>query len=146
MSVEIARRTRACWVRIKRYLRDLYDQPEVALYLKKRTAKAKAVEALLYECSMWTLRQEHYAEFCTLHHRVFLCIMAAQCKRPDHQMTSYNGALEITRCESIETTWRTRRLSWTGALFRMSGGRLPKQIVFGNLEGAARRRRGEKEK
>ena len=28
----------------------------------------------------------------------------------------------------------------------MSGGRLPKRIVFGNLEGAARRRRGGKEK
>ena len=28
----------------------------------------------------------------------------------------------------------------------MSGGRLPKRIVFGNLEGAVRRRRGGKEK
>ena len=28
----------------------------------------------------------------------------------------------------------------------MSGGRLPKRIVFGNLEGAVRRGRGEKEK
>ena len=28
----------------------------------------------------------------------------------------------------------------------MSGGRLPKQIVFGNLEGAVRRGRGGKEK
>ena len=28
MSVEIARRTRACWMRIRRYLRELYDQPK----------------------------------------------------------------------------------------------------------------------
>ena len=34
MSVEIARRTRACWMRIRRYLRELYDQPKVALSLK----------------------------------------------------------------------------------------------------------------
>ena len=62
-------------------------------------------------------------------------------------MTSYNhGALEITRCESIETTLRPRRLLWVGALIRMSGGRLPKRIVFGNLEGAVRRGRGGKEK
>ena len=33
-----------------------------------------------------------------------------------------------------------------GALLRMSGGRLPKRIVFGNLEGAVRRGRGGKEK
>ena len=47
MSVEIARRTRACWMRIRRYLRELYDQPKVALSLKIRMAKAEAIEALL---------------------------------------------------------------------------------------------------
>ena len=36
MSVEIARRTRACWMRIRRYLRELYDQPKVSLSLKTR--------------------------------------------------------------------------------------------------------------
>ena len=61
-------------------------------------------------------------------------------------MTSYNRALEITRCESIETTLCTRRLLWAGALLRMSGGRLPKRIMFGNLEGAVRRGQGGKEK
>ena len=51
MSVEIARRTRACWMRIRRYLRELYDQPKVALSLKTRIVKAEAIEALLYGCS-----------------------------------------------------------------------------------------------
>ena len=41
---------------------------------------------------------------------------------------------------------RTRRLLWAGTLIRTSGGRLPKRIVFGNLEGAERRGRGGKEK
>ena len=52
------------------------------------------------------------------------------------------------RCERIETTLRTIniRLLWAGALIRMSGGRLPKRIVFGNLEGAVQRGRGGKEK
>ena len=35
---------------------------------------------------------------------------------------------------------------WAGTLLRMSGGRLPKRIMFGNLEGAVRRGRGGKEK
>ena len=51
MSVEIARRTRACWTRIRRYSRELYGQPKVALSLKTRMVKAEAIEALLYECS-----------------------------------------------------------------------------------------------
>ena len=61
-------------------------------------------------------------------------------------MTSYNCALDITRCESNETTLRTRKLLWARALIQMSGGRLPKLIVFGNLEGAVRRGWGGKEK
>ena len=147
MSVEIARRTRACWMRIRWYLRELYDQPKVALSVKIRMVKAEASEALLYGCSTtWTLRQEHYAKLHTVHHRVLLRIIGAQRKRPDHRMTSYSLALEITGCESIETTLRTRRLLWAGTLLRMSGGRLPKRTVFGNLRCAVRRERGGKEK
>ena len=146
MSVEIARRTRACWTRIRRYLRELYDQPKVALFLKTRMVKAEAVEALLYGFSTWTFCQEHYAKLCTVQHRVLLRVIGAQRKKPDHRMPSYNRALEITGCESIETTLRTRRLLWAETLLRMSGGRLPKRIVFGNLDGAVRRGRGGKEK
>ena len=146
MSVEIARRTRACWMCIRRYLRKIYDQTKVALSLKTQIVKAKAIEALLYGCSTWTLRQEHYAKLRTVHHRVLLRIIGAQRKRPDHRMTSYNRAFEITRCESIETTLRTRRLLWAGALLRMGGGRLPKRSVFENLEGVVGRGRGGKEK
>ena len=51
MSVEIARRTSACWARIRRYSQELYGQPKVALSLKTRMVKAEAIEALLYGCS-----------------------------------------------------------------------------------------------
>ena len=48
MPVEIARRTRACWMRIRRYSRNLYGQPKAALSLKTRMVKAELIEALLY--------------------------------------------------------------------------------------------------
>ena len=146
MSVEIVRRTRACWMRIRRYLRELYDQPKVALSLKTRMVKAEAIEALLFGCSTWNLRQEHYAKLRTVRHRVLIRIIGVQRKRPDHRMTSYNRALEITRCDSIETTLRTRIFLRAGTLIRISGGRLPKRVMFGKLEGAVRRGRGGKEK
>ena len=147
MSFEIARRTRACWMRIRRYLRELlYDQPKVALSLKTRMVKAEAIDTLLYGCSAWILRQEHYSILRTVYHGILLHIIETQRKRPDHRMTSYNRALEITWCESIETMLRTSRLLWAGALIRMSGGWLPKRIMFGNLEDAVRRGWGEKEK
>ena len=115
MSVEIARRTRACWMRIRWYLRELYDQPKVALSLKTRMVKAEAIEALLHGCSMWTLRQEHFAKLRTVYHRVLLVIIGVQRKRPDHRMTSYNRALEKPgvralrrRCERKDICGRGR--------------------------------------
>ena len=55
ISVEIARRTRACWMRNSRYLRELYDQPKVAVSLKTRMVKAETIEAPLYGCCTWTV-------------------------------------------------------------------------------------------
>ena len=104
MSIEIARRTRACWMRIRRYLRELYDQPKVALSLKTRMIKAKATEALLDGCSTWTLRQGHYAKLRAVHHRVLLRIIGALRIRPDHRITSYNRALGLS--------FGRRRIRW----------------------------------
>ena len=116
------------------YLRELYDQLKVALSLKTRLVKTEAIEALPYRCSTWTLRQKHFSKLRTVHHRVLLRIIEARRQRPDHhRMTLYNRALEITGCESIETTLRTTKRLLAETLIRMRGGRLPKRIVFGNL-------------
>ena len=98
MSVETTRRTRACWTRIRRYSRELYGQPKVSLSIKTRMVKAEAIEALLYECSTWTLRHEYYAKLRTVHHRVLLRIIGAQRKRPDHRVMEI---LSITSQRSV---------------------------------------------
>ena len=127
---------------IRQYLSELYNLPKVVFSLKVRMIKVETVvNALIYGCSStWTLAQEQLPKLRTVHHRVLLCIIGAQCKRPEHLMISYSRALETAGCESIETTLRTRRR------IRMSGGWLPKRIMSGKLEGAVRRGRSGKEK
>ena len=145
MSVEIARQTRACWMRIRGYLRERYNQPKIALILKIRIIKSEATEALF---SMDVVR-EPFARNTTLNSAPYTtgsCFVSSGHSAPNHRMTSYNRALEIPGCESIETTLRTRGPLLEGTLIRISGGRLPKRIVFGNLEGAVRRGRSGKEK
>ena len=41
MPVEIAKRTRACWMRIRRYLCELYDQPKVELSLNTQMVRPR---------------------------------------------------------------------------------------------------------
>ena len=57
ISVEIARRTRACWMRIRWYLRELYDQPKVALSLKIRGNRGPSVWMQYVDPPPGTLRQ-----------------------------------------------------------------------------------------
>ena len=92
-SVEIGRRTRACWMRIiRRYRREIEDQPEVAVSLKTRMVKkVEVIDALLYgRSTTWILRQEHYDKLRTVHDRVLPRIIGTQRKRRDNRMTSYN--------------------------------------------------------
>ena len=97
------------------------------------------VEALLYGCVTWTPLKCHYAKLRTTHHRMLLRILGAWCKSPDKRILSYKDALQRTKCESIETAVRTRRLLWAGALLRMCDHRLPKRVMPGELENAGKR-------
>ena len=94
----------------------LYDRPTIPLDLEARMVKAEAVEALLYGSVTWTLRQEYYKMLRTVHHRVLLHIIGKQGRSRDHRILSYCKALQAANCESIETTVRTRRLLWAGAV------------------------------
>ena len=133
-------------MRIRRYQQELYDRPNVPLDIKVRIVKAEAVEALLYGCVTGTTRRQHYSKLRTVHHRVLLCIIGARRRRSDHGILSYNRALELTECESSETTLRASRLLWARALIRMGDGRLPKHVMFGKIKNGVKKGRGGQEK
>ena len=147
LSDEIDRRIRAGWMGFKRYKRELYDRPKSSLLpLKVRMVRSEVVEALLYGCVIWTPLKYHYVKLRTTHHRTLLQILGAWSKSPNKRILSYNHALQRTQCESIETTVRTSRLLWVGALLRMGDHRLPKRVMSGELKNAGKRGPGRKEK
>ena len=52
LSDEIDRRTRAGWMGLKRYKRELYDRPKASLLpIKARMVRSEVVETLLYGCA-----------------------------------------------------------------------------------------------
>ena len=147
LSDEIDRRIRAGGMGFKRYKRELYDRTKASLLpLEARMVRAEVVEALLYGYATWTPLKGHYAKLRTTHHRMLLRILGAWCKSPNKRILSYEGALQRTECESIETTVRTRKLLWAGAVLRMSGHRFPKRVMSGELENAGKHRPGGGEK
>ncbi|CAM9451335.1 unnamed protein product, partial [Ascophyllum nodosum] len=147
VSDEIDRRIRAGWMGFKRYKRELYDRTKASLLpLKARMVRSEVVETLLYRCAIWIPLKGHYAELRTTHHKMLLRILGAWWKSPNKRILSYKDALQRTECKSIETTVRTRRLLWAGALLRMGDHRLPKRVMSGELENAGKCGPGGKEK
>ena len=90
--------------------------------------------------------KDHYTKLRTTHDRMLLRILGAWCKPPNKRILFYKDDLQRTECESIETTVRTRRLLWAGALLRMGDRRLPKRVMSGELENMGKRGPGEKDK
>ena len=147
LTDEIDRRIHAGWMGFKRYTRELYDRPKASLLLLKvRMVRSEVVEALLYGCATWTPLKGHYTKLRTTHHRMLLRILEVCCKSPNKRILSYKDALQRTECESTETTMRTRRLLWAGALLHMGDHRLSKRIMSGELENPGKRGPGGKEK
>ena len=50
-------------------------------------------------------------------------------------MLSYADALVKTGCENVETTVRKWRILFAGFVARMDNGRLPKRVIFGEVDG-----------
>ena len=108
--------------------------------------RSEVVEALLHGCAAWTPLRGYYTKVSTTHYRMLLRIIGAWFKSPNNRVLSFKDALQRTGCESIETTVRTRRLLWSGALLRKVDHWLPKRVMSGELENAGKRGPGGEEK
>jgi len=80
--------------------------------------KAESIEALLYGCT----RQDHDNKLRTAHYQILVLIFRAKSRKPDYRILSYNCALELTGCDSVGTTVRTKRLLKAWSITRMTTG------------------------
>ena len=145
LSDKIDRRIRTGWMGFKRYKRELYNRPKASLLpLEARMVRSEVVEALLYGCATWTPLKGYYAKLRTTHDRMLLRILGAWCKSSNKRILLYKYDRLRTECEDIETTVRTRRFLWAGALLHKGDHRLPKRVMSGELENAGKRGPGER--
>ena len=134
---EMRRRKSRAHFKLKTYGKQLFDATYGAsLRTKIRLLKSEVIEALLYGVETWTMVKTHYEFMRKLHyHFLMRCIGFKKRRRNGHPWRmSYREALRITRCESLETTIRRRRLEMAGSIVRMSDERLPKVMLFGELK------------
>eukprot|EP00752_Nemacystus_decipiens_P005575 g5044.t1 len=145
LTREINYRSRTAWACFKKYATELFDRQGAPFRLETRLLQAEAVAALLYGCMTWAPRRDLYRLLQTTHHRLLLRVIGYRRRRGTYRQLSYAQALKRVGCPSVEATVRQRRLLLAGAVARQSDGRLPKQLVFGEVVGGEDPGRGNPE-
>ena len=135
LTVEINRRVLLAHLRFGRYGLRLYEQLTAPLPLTLRMFKAEAMKSMLYGCHVEPHRglSRHTADSSPsiappLH-------QMEEKPRDGYHMLSHADALAKTGCENVGTTVRKRRILSAGFVAHMGSERLPKRVMFWELEG-----------
>lgn len=96
---------------------------------KMEVYKACVLSTLLYGSETWVTYARQEKRLNTFHLRCLRRILGIQWQ--DH--TTNNNVLTLARQPSMYTLLRQRRLRWLGHVRRMQDGRIPKDILYGQL-------------
>ena len=108
----------------------VWDQSGIRLDTKLKVYKAVVLPTLLYACETWTVYQWHAKRLNHFHTSCLRKLLKIkwQNRIPDTEVLKRAGM------QSIHTLLKLAQLRWTGHGTRIPGERLPKKILYGELE------------
>ena len=130
MDSEINRRVGRAASTVSRLSKRVWKNSKLTTKTKMAVYRACVLSALLYGSETWTLYSRHEKRLNTFHMRNLRWILGV--KWSDH--VTNNDILKRADTPSIYTLLRQRRLRWLGHVHRMQDGRIPKDILYGQLE------------
>ena len=118
------------------------DEVNARIDKKLKVYRSVVLPTLLYACETWTVFQRHAKR---LNHFYTSCLRKLlkikwQDKIPDTEVLKRAGM------QSIHTLLKLAQLWWTGHVTRMPDERLPKKILYGELQVGKRSHGGQKKR
>ena len=120
----------------------VWDRSGIRLDTKLKVYKAVVLPTLLYACETWTVYQRHAKR---LNHFHTSCLRKLS-KIKWQDMIPDTEVLKRAEMQSVHTLLKLAQLRWTGHVTRMHEERLPKSILFGELEMGKRSHGGQKKR
>ena len=103
---------------------------------RARIYECCVVSVLLYGAETWTTYARHEKKLNAFHMRCLRSLLGVTWR----DKVSNEDVLRRTGCCSLYQTLKRRRLRWLGHLRRMPDGRLPKDVLYGELRSGERSR------
>ena len=121
---------------------NVWERNGIRLDTKLKVCKAVVLPALLYACETWTVYQRRAKKLGHFHLsclKKFLRIRW-QDMIPDAEVLKKAGM------QGVHTLLRLAQLGWARHVIRMPGGRLPKKVLYGELQEGKRSQGGQKKR
>ena len=124
----------------------IFQNSNLSLSTKRAVYRAMVMSVLLYGAETWTIKANHVKRLRSFHNRCIRSILGiTRYQQWKERITSKRLAAEFGMEEPIEDTLMLHRLKWLGHLGRMDPDRIPKIMLFGELE-KTRPRHGTKKR
>ena len=139
---EVTARTAKASVAFGRIRTNVWERNGIRLDTKLKVYKAVVLPTRLYACEAWTVYQRHAKK---LNHFLQSCPRKLlkirwQDKIPDTEV------LKKAKMQSVHTLLKLSQLRWTGHVTRMPDERLPKKVLYGELQEGKRSQGSQKKR
>ena len=102
---------------------------------KRRVYEAAVLSVLLYGAETWSIKAESVRRLSGFHNRCIRTIMGVTKQRQWREhISSRQLAADFGMEKKMAETLMKHRLHWLGHLARMESHRMPKQLLFGELQ------------
>ena len=135
LDVEISKRIGLAFTTLSKLVKRVWENKHLKIPTKVNVYKACVISTLLYGSESWTYSTQE-RKLQAFNPRCLRRILGItwQDKVPNNEVLSRAGI------PSMYTLLRQRRLRWLGHTHRMADGRIPKDLLYGELATGSRRR------
>ena len=134
LDTEIDKRIGKASTTMSRLSKRVWSNKKLTEHTKVQVYRACILSTLLYGSEAWTLHARQERKLHTFHTRCLRRIFNVtwQDKVPN------NAILERAQLPSMYSILKERRLRWLGHVTRMNDGRIPKDLLYGELSSGKR--------
>ena len=120
----------------------IWDRSAIRLDTKLKVYRSVVLPTLLYACETWTVYQRHAKRLYHFHTSCLRKLLKIKWQDtiPDTEVLKRAGM------QNVHTLLKLAQLRWTGHVTRMPDERLPKRILYGELQVGKRSHGGQKKR